>query len=161
VAEQAELTFAQFVMLTPFPGTVDFARWEQTMQHDTRRIGGVPLTRGWLIPQAKRPKLFWTHPVMAADEIRARTQGVWDRFYSFPVIWKRSHFLKSIKGRLAFILISKLYRRMYADTGIATDSARVAWSTRWARWMAKPTRRLFAGRPMPNLQVPPPVVETA
>jgi hypothetical protein len=46
---------------------------------------------------------------------------------------------------------------MYADTGIATDSARVAWSTRWARWMAKPTRRLFAGRPMPNLQVPPPV----
>jgi hypothetical protein len=22
------------------------------------------------------------------------------------------------------------YRRMYADTGIATDSARVAWSTR-------------------------------
>jgi hypothetical protein len=23
--------------------------------------------------------------------------------------------------------------------------------------MAKPTRRLFAGRPMPNLQVPPPV----
>src|SRR5579871_6247741 len=40
VAEQAELTFAQFVMLTPFPGTVDFARWEQTMQNDTRRIGG-------------------------------------------------------------------------------------------------------------------------
>ena len=157
VAEQAELTFAQFVMLTPFPGTVDFARWEQTMQNDTRRIGGVPLTRGWLIPQAIRPKLFWTHPVMEADEIRARTQGVWDRFYSFPVIWKRSNFLKSIKGRLAFILISKLYRRMYADTGIATDSARVAWSTRWARWMAKPTRRLFAGRPMPNLQVPPPV----
>jgi radical SAM superfamily enzyme YgiQ (UPF0313 family) len=157
VAEQAELTFAQFVMLTPFPGTVDFARWEETMKGDPRRVGGVPLTRGWLIPQAIRPKLFWTHPVMAADEIRARTQGVWDRFYSIRVIWKRSGFLKSIKGRLAFILISKLYRRMYADTGIATDSARVAWSTRWARWLAIPTRRLFAGRPMPNLQVPPPV----
>jgi len=67
---------------------------------------------------------------MAADEIRERTQGVWDRFYSIRVIWKRSSFLKSIKGRLAFILISNLYRRMYADTGIATDSARVAWSTR-------------------------------
>ena len=37
VAEQAELTFAQFVMLTPFPGTVDFARWEKTMQKATRR----------------------------------------------------------------------------------------------------------------------------
>lgn len=155
VAEQAELTFAQFVMLTPFPGTVDFARWEQAMQGDLTRIGGVPLTRGWLIPQAIRPKLFWTHPAMTADEIRTRTQGVWDRFYSIRMIWKRSGFLRSLKGRLAFILISKLYRRMYADTGIATDSARVAWSTRWARWLAVPTRRLFAGRPLPELQVPP------
>ncbi|HEX7288854.1 MAG TPA: radical SAM protein, partial [Candidatus Angelobacter sp.] len=155
VAEQAELTFAQFVMLTPFPGTVDFARWEQTMQDDPTRIAGVPLTRGWLIPHAIRPKLFWSHPAMAAEEISRRTQEVWDRFYSIRVIWRRSSFLRSMKGRLAFILISKLYRRMYANTGIATDSARVAWSTRWARWLAKPTRRLFAGRPMPHLQIPP------
>ncbi len=70
VAEQAQLTFAQFVMLTPFPGTVDFDRWEKTMEGDTRNVGGVPLTRGWLIPQAVRPKLFWTHPVMESDEIR-------------------------------------------------------------------------------------------
>lgn len=157
VAEQADLTFAQFVMLTPFPGTVDFARWEQTMQDDPTRISGVPLTRGWLIPQAVRPKLFWTHPIMPANEIRQRTQEVWNRFYSVRQIWKRSSFLHSLRGRLAFILISKLYRRMYADTGIATDSARVARSTRWARWLARPTRRLFAGRPLPHLQVPPPV----
>jgi radical SAM superfamily enzyme YgiQ (UPF0313 family) len=159
VAEEAELTFAQFVMLTPFPGTVDFERWEKTMKDDPRHVDGVPLTRGWLIPQSKRPKLFWTHPVMPADEIRRRTQEVWDRFYSIKTIWKRSSFLQSVKGRLAFILISKLYRRMYADTGIATDSARVAWSTRWARLLAIPTRRLFAGRPMPDLQVPPPPTE--
>jgi radical SAM superfamily enzyme YgiQ (UPF0313 family) len=159
VAEKAELTFAQFVMLTPFPGTVDFERWEKTMKDDPRHVDGVPLTRGWLIPQSKRPKLFWTHPVMPADEIRRRTQEVWDRFYSIKTIWKRSSFLQSVKGRLAFILISKLYRRMYADTGIATDSARVAWSTRWARLLAIPTRRLFAGRPMPDLQVPPPPTE--
>jgi len=43
---------------------------------------------------------------------------------------------------------------MNADTGIATDSARVAWSARWARWLARPCQRLFAGRPMPHLQVP-------
>jgi hypothetical protein len=131
------------------------------MQVDPTRIAGVPLTRGWLIPQAIRPKLFWNHPVMSADEIRTRTQGVWDHFYSIRMIWKRSGFLRSVKGRMAFILVSKLYRRMYADTGIATDSARVAWSTRWARWLAKPTRRLFAGRPLPDLQVPPRVEVTA
>jgi hypothetical protein len=43
---------------------------------------------------------------------------------------------------------------MYADTGIATDSARAARSAQWARWIAKPCRRLFAGKRMPDLQVP-------
>jgi hypothetical protein len=94
------------------------------------------------------------HPVMSADEIRRGTQGVWDRFYSWPSIWKRSgSAVSSLKARLAFLLISKIYRQMYANTGIATDSARVNRSARMARWMAKPCRRLFAGRPMPDLQV--------
>jgi radical SAM superfamily enzyme YgiQ (UPF0313 family) len=155
LAEQADLAFAQFVMLTPYPGTVDFARWEKTMEGDTTRIGGVPLTRVWLIPRTVRPQLYWGHPVMSPDEIRSRTQAVWDSFYRVRLIWKRAQFIPSMKGRLAFVLISKLYRRMYADTGIATDSARLAWSARWARWLARSCRRLFAGQPMPGLQVPP------
>ncbi len=155
LAEQADLAFAQFVLLTPFPGTVDFARWEKAMEGDSTRIGGVPLTRVWLIPRAVRPQLFWGHPVMSEEEIRRRTQAVWDRFYSLRVIWKRAGFIPSIKGRLAFTLISKLYRRMYADTGIATDSARLAWSAHWARLLARSCRRLFAGPLMPELQIPP------
>lgn len=154
VAQRAEVTFAQFVMLTPFPGTVDFGRWEKTMELDPQRIGGIPLTRHWLIPQALRPKLYCPHAVMSADEIRRRTQTVWDQFYTLRLIWKRARCVKSLRGRLAFVLISKLYRQMYANTGIATDSARVARSARWARWIAKPCRRLFAARPMPQLQVP-------
>jgi hypothetical protein len=46
---------------------------------------------------------------------------------------------------------------MYANTGIATDSARVSRSVRWARLMAIPCRRLFAGRPMPELELAPSV----
>ena len=126
------------------------------MENDPTRIAGIPLTRPWLIPQAIRPKLFWPHPLMSADEIRRRTQDVWNRFYTLGSIWKRSNMLKSVRGRLAFVLISKIYRQMYADTGIATDSARVSRSARWARWLAKPCRYLFAGRPMPELQVPYP-----
>jgi len=153
-AISADLTFAQFVTLSPYPGTVDFNRWEKGLGDNPPTIAGIPLTRRWLIPQALRPKLYWDHPVMSAEEIRSRTQGVWDEFYSLGSIWKRSRFIKSSRGRLAFLLISKIYRQMYADTGIATDSARVTWSGRWARWMAKPCRRLFAGSPMPELQVP-------
>jgi len=154
VAERAQITFAQFIMLTPFPGTVDFNKWEKTMGDNPELIAGVPITRRWLIPQALRPKLFWPHPHMSAEEIRDHTQAVWDKFYSWKSIWKRSNFIKSNKGRLAFVLISRIYRLMYADTGIATDSARLAWSARSARWLAKPCRRLFAGPPMPHLEVP-------
>jgi hypothetical protein len=46
---------------------------------------------------------------------------------------------------------------MYANTGIATDSARVARSARWARWMGIVLRRLFLGAPMPDLAVPGPI----
>ena len=153
LAEQADLTFAQFVMLTPFPGTVDFAEWEKTID-PAHRIAGVPITRHWLIPQASRPKVYTPHPVMSADEIRERTQAVWDRFYSLQQIWKRSRCVTSIRARLAFVLISKLYRQMYANTGIATDSARVNRSARWARVIARPCRRLFAAKPMPHLAIP-------
>jgi radical SAM superfamily enzyme YgiQ (UPF0313 family) len=153
VAERADLTFAQFVMLTPFPGTLDFAAWEKSLGPQAEHVGGIPVTRHWLIPQASRPKVYIEHPVMSADQIRHNTQSVWDRFYSFSSIWKRSSVVKSMKGRLMFVLISKIYRQMYANTGIATDSARVNRSAQWARWMAVPCQRLFAGRPMPDLQL--------
>ena len=91
---------------------------------------------------------------MSSEEIRQRTQAVWDHFYSLKLIWKRSSFTPSVRSRLAFIFISKLYRQMYANTGLATDSARAARSARWARWLAKPCRYLFSARPMPQLQVP-------
>ncbi len=155
-AQRAELAFAQFVMLTPFPGTVDFNRWEKTPEAMATRIAGIPITRRWLIPPNLRPKLYWPHPRMSAEEIRRRPQEVWDRFYSLGSIWKRSSFIKSKQGRLVFVLISKIYRQMYADTGIATDSARTSWSARWARWLALPCQALFAGRPMPDLKVPDP-----
>jgi hypothetical protein len=155
VAEAADLTFAQFVMLTPFPGTLDFAAWEKSLGEDPERIGGIPINRHWLIPQAQRPKIYTAHPTMTPEQIRGGTQEVWDRFYSLPNIWKRaSASCVSLKGRLAFVLISKIYRQMYANTGIATDSARVSRSARWARLMARPCRRLFAGPPMPELQLP-------
>jgi radical SAM superfamily enzyme YgiQ (UPF0313 family) len=152
VAKRSDIAFAQFVMLTPFPGTLDFAEWEKTMD-DAPRIAGIPITRHWLIPQEKRPKVYNEHPVMTPDEIRKRTQAVWDHFYSFSSIWKRSAVVTTLKARLAFVLISKVYRQMYANTGIATDSARVNRSVRWARLMTKPCQRLFAGRPMPDLQL--------
>jgi radical SAM superfamily enzyme YgiQ (UPF0313 family) len=154
LAERAEIAFAQFVMLTPFPGTVDFDKWERSFGDRTPEVDGVPITRHWLIPVHRRPKYFMPHPSMAPDEIRSRTQAVWDHFYSTRRIWARSRCVSSLKARLAFLLISKLYRQMYANTGISTDSARRSKSVRWARWLSRPCQRLFAGKPMPDLRMP-------
>jgi radical SAM superfamily enzyme YgiQ (UPF0313 family) len=154
VAERAGVAFAQFVMLTPLPGTLDFERWEREVGQNVAAVNGTPITRHWLIPPDQRPKVYIPHPVMAPEEIRARTQAVWDRFYSLRRVWARSSIIRSLRGRLAFVLISKLYRQMYANTGIATDSARAARSVRMARLLARPCRRLFAAAPMPQLEMP-------
>ncbi len=153
LAQRSGLSFAQFVMLTPFPGTVDFAKWEQQAS-EVPEVDGIPLTRYWLIPPSRRPKVYTPHPTMSSEAIRQGTQQVWDRFYALPAIWRRSSCVKSWRGRIAFVIISKLYRQMYANTGIATDSARVAKSARRARWLAKAVRRLFVAAPMPDLADP-------
>ena len=75
LAKQADLTFAQFVMMTPFPGTVDFQKWEKMQGADAPQVNGIPLTRYWLIPDAMRPKMFTPHPTMSGDEIRKSHAG--------------------------------------------------------------------------------------
>ncbi|MFN7914298.1 MAG: radical SAM protein [Vicinamibacterales bacterium] len=154
LAAKADLTFAQFVLLTPFPGTIDFEKWAAKPENQETKVDGVPVTTHWLIPQEKRPKLFTPHPTMSIEEIRVRTQQAWDQFYSWNNVWRRSTVVKSMKSRIAFVLISKLYRQMYANTGIATDSARVQRSAQYARLIATAIRRLFLGKPMPDLQMP-------
>jgi radical SAM superfamily enzyme YgiQ (UPF0313 family) len=154
LAQQAKVTLAQFVMLTPFPGTLDFEKWEASVGNNAEKVDGVPVTRHWLIPKHRRPKVYAPHPLMSPDEIRSRTQTVWDKFYALPNVWQRADCVKSMKAKLAFVLISKLYRQMYANTGISTDSARHTRANRSARLLAKPLVKLFSAKPMPQLQVP-------
>jgi len=154
LAGRAGLAFAQFVLLTPFPGTVDFMRWEKEQEKALEYVDGIPITRFWLIPAARRPKMFMPHPLMSSQEISHRTQGVWDRFYSFASIWKRSDCAPTLRSRLAFCFLSKLYRKMYAGTGISTDSARRRKANSGARWLSRHTRKFFISKPMPELPMP-------
>jgi hypothetical protein len=154
MAQKAGITFAQFVMMTPFPGTVDFGRWEKEQAQNPTMVGDVPITRYWLIPSEIRPKMFTPHPTMSSDEIRERTQKVWDRFYTWGAIWQRSACTPNLRSRIAFMFLSKLYRQMYAGTGISTDSARRKKSKAWAKWTAKQCKKLFQAKPMPELPSP-------
>jgi radical SAM superfamily enzyme YgiQ (UPF0313 family) len=154
MALKAGVTFAQFVMMTPFPGTVDFARWEKEQAKNPTLVDGIPITRFWLIPPEVRPKMFTPHPLMSSDEIRERTQEVWDKFYNWRAVWQRSACTPTLRARIAFMFLSKLYRQMYAGTGISTDSARRKKSKKWARWTAGQCRKIFQATPMPELQIP-------
>ena len=154
MALKAGITFAQFLMMTPFPGTVDFLHWEKEQANHPTLVGDVPITRYWLIPAEVRPKMFTPHPAMTSREIGERTQKVWDRFYDWGSIWQRSACAPRLRSRIAFVFLSKLYRQMYAGTGISTDSARRKKSKAWARYTAKYCKKLFRAKPMPELQSP-------
>ncbi|HTY64351.1 MAG TPA: radical SAM protein [Acidobacteriota bacterium] len=155
-ADRADLTFAQFMPFTLFPGTVDFEKWEKGQRKAATTADAEPLVRHWLTPPGSRTKLHFPHPTMSADEIRSYTQGAWSAFYSLSKVWRRSRCVATLRSRLAFVLISKLYRHMYANTGMATGSSGQAQAVRWARFLAKPCHALFSARPMPQLQVPAP-----
>ena len=145
LAKQAGLTFAQFVMMTPLPGTVDFGSMgeEHERQHSSCERGS---DHSLLADSRLRPKMFSPHETMTTEEIGERTQGAWDSFYSLREIWGRSKCVPTLRGRLAFLFISKLYRQMYANTGISTDSARRQKATRVARWLAVPCRKVIRSK---------------
>jgi hypothetical protein len=57
-----------------------------------------------------------------------------------------------LRDQLAFLFVSKLYRQMYANTGISTDSARRQNATRMAGWLAVP--QAVRGDAMPEFEMP-------
>jgi hypothetical protein len=145
LAHEAELAAAQFIILAPFPGTLDFERWEQTVKG--RTLDGIPMNRYWLAPPHRRWAITVPNAVMTREEISNGTRRAWDTFYSLRLLWDRSRRASTLWERLAFVLLSKIYRQMYARTGLATDSARVQRAAFWVRILARPCRRLFKERP--------------
>ena len=154
LAKRADITFAQFVTLTPFPGTLDFETWEREQGDDIEKVDGVPVSRHWLIPQENRPKLLTPHPVMSGEEIRQGTQRVWNNFYSLKASWQRSNILKAIRNRLIFVVASKVMLQAFGNTGLSTDSARASRATKLGGIGFSLLQKMFAAQPMPELEVP-------
>ncbi len=154
LAKRADITFAQFVTLTPFPGTLDFEKWESEQGEDMETVDGVPVSRHWLIPQENRPKLLTPHPVMSGEEIRQGTQRVWNSFYSLKASWQRSNILKAIRNRLIFVVASKVMLQAFGNTGLSTDSARASRATKLGGIGFSILQKMFAAQPMPELEVP-------
>ena len=132
LAQRAGISFAQFVMLQPFPGTVDFAKWEKEPSARVSRSTAMPLVALLADPADRAAEdLHAASGDVGGRDPRRRTQATWDGSTACRSIWQRSGVREVAHGaRWRSCCISKLYRQMYANTGIATDSARVARSAR-------------------------------
>ena len=117
-------------------------------------VDGIPVSRHWLIPQTKRPKLLTPHPVMSGEQIRQGTQSVWNDFYSLAASWKRSNILKTLRSRVAFVVASKVMLQAFGNTGLSTDSARASRATKLGGIGFSLLQKMFSAEPMPGLAVP-------
>ena len=116
IAQRAELVAAQFVILTPFPGTLDFQQWEKRVEG--RMVEGVPMNRYWLTRAQRRMSLDVPNELMTRAEISEGTQRAWDRFYSWRLVWHRSRHLRTLRERIGFVVFSKMYRRDVRKNGL-------------------------------------------
>jgi hypothetical protein len=120
-------------------------KWEREAT-DVQAIDGVPLTRYWLIPSAHRPRVHTPHPRMTADELRSRTQEVWDQFYAVRLVWQRSRFLKTLRARLAFVLLSCCSTHWAESSGLARTGGRGRTRVTWPTGRARRLRTAARGR---------------
>ena len=136
-------------MMTPFPGTVDFGHWEKEQAANPTMVGDVPITRYWLIPTAVRPKMFTPHPTMSSDEIRERTQKVWDRFYNWGAIWKRSACCPNSFQDCLHVSVQALPADVCGHGHL--DRQRAAQKVQGlGQWTARQCKKLFQAKPCRN-----------
>ena len=154
LAQSAGISFAQFVMLQPLPGTVDFGRWEKDPSSAVS-VEGVPLSRYWLIPSNDRPKIYMPHPTHdvgsdprghAVDVGRvlqpaARLAALVVRQVAEGARW-RSCCCRSSIGRCTRTPGSRPTAPASPDRPSAPGA------------IAKLARRLFVAKPMPDLKMP-------
>ena len=147
--------FAQFVMLTPFPGTRRLRGLGEVDGIGSDAIDGIPLTRHWLIPRRCSPRSTCrTRSCRPTTSGRARRAcGISST--AWRNVWARAHCVRvaQVARRVRADLEAVLGR--CAPTRASRPTARGSTGRRRGRaWIAKPCQKLFAGKPMPELQVP-------
>ncbi len=124
-AVESGAMFAQFPIFGPLPGTKDF----HEMMRDRKNLG-----KAGFVPKFKTQILqdqFWLQSLkpaylikpanMSSDDLLRENQKIWDRFYSLRTIVKRARSGVSKSwpwaDRLAYILVSLIFKRAYAGRG--------------------------------------------
>ena len=153
MALKAGVTFAQFVMMTPFPGTVDFDRWEKEQAVAPEMVGDIPITRYWLIPTAIRPKMFTPHPSMSSGEIASARKRSGIASTTGPPSGSAQPAPQPFAPESPSCS-SRSSTARCTPAPASRPTARAARSRRVGPLDREQCRKLFAANPMPELQSP-------
>ena len=120
-ARDCGISLAQFVPMTPLPGTVDF----HMLRKGKKKIKLLKEDYDyWLDPD--HPRILYEHPHLSTDELLERVEKAWSVFYSVSAIVKRSRQLglfSDFRKFLAYLVVCRGLLTRYKRYGISADSA--------------------------------------
>ena len=120
-ARDCGIALAQFIPMTPLPGTVDF----HMMRRGKMKLQMVkPDYDYWLDPD--HPRILYRHPNLDAEQIEGGIERAWKDFYSVSSIVMRARRFGLIgqpKKFLAYFVICRGLLTRYKRYGLSADSA--------------------------------------
>ena len=142
-ARECGISLAQFIPLTPLPGTVDF----QMMRKGRKTLKLKKENYDyWLDPE--HPRILYHHPLMKEEEILDGVERAWRDFYSVTSTLKRGRefgMLKDLKKFLAYFVVCQGLLSRYRRYGISADSAVKGTNRRVANLLGKTALALLKG----------------
>jgi radical SAM superfamily enzyme YgiQ (UPF0313 family) len=146
-ARDCGLALAQFVPMTPLPGTVDF----QLMRRGKKALTMIkPDYDYWLDPQ--HPRILYQHPHLDATQILEPVERAWKSFYSVPAIVKRARqlgLLRDPRKFLAYFAVCKGLLTRYRRYGLSADSAVSGTNRKVARLLGRLAISAMKRKPLP------------
>jgi radical SAM superfamily enzyme YgiQ (UPF0313 family) len=134
-ARDCGLALAQFIPMTPLPGTVDF----QLMRRGKKTLTMIkPDYDYWLDPE--HPRILFHHPHLDAEQILEPVERAWRSFYSVPAIVKRARqlgLLHDPRKLLAYYAVCKGLLTRYRRYGLSADSAVSGTNRKVARLLGR------------------------
>jgi radical SAM superfamily enzyme YgiQ (UPF0313 family) len=114
---------AQFIIYSPYPGTVDFSKMQKEGSLDRDDINSLLYEKFWLDPE--KPAVLFKHPGLASQTIIDEVKKSWNIFYSFNTLLRRAWDSKfSGLGKLWYLLASLAFKYFYSKDGISADNVR-------------------------------------
>jgi radical SAM superfamily enzyme YgiQ (UPF0313 family) len=136
---------AQFIPMTPLPGTVDFHQ----MRKGKNALKMIrPDYDYWLDPE--HPRVLYQHPRLAAEQILGGIERAWKDFYSMSSIVKRARrfgLIAQPRKFLAYLVVCRGLLTRYRRYGLSADSAVRGTNRKLATMLGKIALALMKRKP--------------